>query len=414
MRIGFFCPHSDPLARLGEPDAGGQCVYEAKVATALAKLHHEIRCYTRHQGDKPRQEAIVDGADVCRFLMGPEGFLRKEDMGQHLAEFVHELNHVHGPWLETADVLHGHYWDGGVAALAVSLASGRPLVFTSHSLGALKQDSLPDNNLYHYDVRIPAERRVMAAADRIIALSSVEKHALTERYGIDPEKIRIVPGGVDVDQFAPKGSKDENKALVGIDADFMVFTIGRLDARKGFIELIDCMPVVVRGMEARGHSVCFMLPCGPETPSDEERELRRHLQEHAEALGVAGHIRWFHRLPDRQLHQTYAAADVFVCPSLYEPFGLVLVEAMAAATPVVATCHGGPMDIVSDGEDGYLVDPLNTKQMAARILDVLGADGEARASMGEKALTKARERYAWTAVGRQIAAVYEEIAGEQS
>lgn len=412
MRIGFMCPHSDPLARTGEPDSGGQCVYEAKVAAALAGQGHEVRCYTRHYGDKMKTEMIADNAGVYRIRMGPGGFLRKEDMGPHLCEFSHHAGVADAAWLQTADVLHGHYWDGGVAALAVSLAYGRPLAFTSHSLGALKRDSLPDNKLYRYDVRIPAERRVMAAADRIVALSRVEERALIERYGVHPDKVRVVPGGVEVDQFSPRGSKSENKAAIGIDADFLVFTIGRLDARKGFAELIDCMPTVVRIMAERSRSVRFMLPGGPETPSDGERELRDHLQRHAEALGVAEYVHWFHRLPDDQLHHAYAAADVFVCPSLYEPFGLVLVEAMAAATPVVATCHGGPLDIISDGEDGYLVDPLNTEQMASRILAVLGAGSAERSAMGEKAIAKARQRYAWPAVARQIASVYQEMLGE--
>jgi len=410
MRIGFFCPHSDPLARLGEPDSGGQCVYEAKVAGALAEQGHEVRCYTRLSKSKPKQEFISTGAEVVRLPMGPEGFLRKEEMGPHLPEFVYQAIEKQASWLEMVDVLHGHYWDGGVTALAASLAFGKPLVFTSHSLGALKQDSLPDNSLYHYDVRIPAERRIMAAAGRIIALSSVEKQALMRRYGVNPEKICIVPGGVEVEQFRPKGSKRENKAAIGIDADFLVFTIGRLDARKGFIQLIDCVPAVVHAMAERGKSVCFMLPCGPEEPSDKERELRNYLLEHAKTLGITEHIHWFHRLPDDQLHHTYAAADVFVCPSLYEPFGLVLVEAMAAATPVVATCNGGPVDIVSEGKDGFLADPLNTGQMSARILDVLTASSEVRAAMGEKALAKARQKHAWSAVAKQIAAVYVELA----
>jgi glycosyltransferase involved in cell wall biosynthesis len=409
VRIGFFCPHSDPLARVGEPDAGGQCVYEARVAASLAAMDHEVRCYTRHYGRKKRHEGISPGAEVFRYPMGPEGFLRKEDMGQYLAEFSHHLHADQEPWLKGAEILHGHYWDGGVAALTASLAFGKPLLFTSHSLGALKQDRLPDRHTYRYDIRIPAERRVMQAADGIIALSSVEQSALMERYGIEERKIHVVPGGVDVNRFAPRGTKQENKNLLGIRTDHMVFTVGRLDARKGFVELVEAMPRVIREVERRGQSVCFMMPAGPRHPSGSEADVKRSLQERARKLGVRKHIRWFSRLAEEELLRCYAAADVFVCPSLYEPFGLVLVEAMASGTPVVATQRGGPVDIVTPGVDGYLADPQNSEELAARILDVLLAGPERSGAMGQAALKKAHERYSWPAVASRIAAVYAKV-----
>ncbi|MFQ5356477.1 MAG: glycosyltransferase [Mariprofundaceae bacterium] len=407
MQIGFFCPHSDPLAELGEPDAGGQCLYEAKVATALvAAEKNSVHCFSRIGTEKKQRETITPGAEVYRYAMGPEGFLRKEDMGPYLGEFFHHVMADQNSWLAQADIFHGHYWDGGVSALAASLAHGKPLAFTSHSLGALKQVRLPDNSIYRYDVRIPAERRVMQAADGIIALSSVEEAAIVQRYGINKEKIHIVPGGVDVESFSPEADKADYKQALGISSDLMVFTVGRLDARKGFSELLQALPDVIREVEGQGRSITMMMPSGPDDASGSEAELIQHLWETSESLGVQGHIRWFSHLSDEELQRCYAAADVFVCPSLYEPFGLVLVEAMAAATPVVATCHGGPVDIVDEGIDGYLADPRDAIRLAARLLDILLSDETRRANMGKAAREKAQNRYAWPAVARQIEAVY--------
>jgi len=410
MQIGFFCPHSDPMAELGEPDAGGQCLYEASVAASLAADgDNRVRCFTRLSTGKTKLEPITPGAEVYRYPMGPDGFLRKEDMGPWLGEFSHLLMADQNSWLSQADIFHGHYWDGGVTALAASLAHGKPLAFTSHSLGALKQDRLPDNDAYRYDIRIPAERRVMQAADGIIALSSVEEEAIVQRYGIDREKIYIVPGGVDVESFAAAGARLECKRTLGIDSDLLLFTVGRLDARKGFSELLQALPGVIRTVEDSGQTITVMMPFGPEDATDAELELRLHLQEKAEKLGINTHMRWFSHLSDEQLRCCYAAADVFVCPSLYEPFGLVLVEAMAAATPVVATNRGGPVDIVDEGVDGYLADPGNAGQLSGRILDILMRNEDQRAAMGKAARKKARNRYAWSAVARQIEAVYGEI-----
>jgi len=164
VRIAFFCPHSDPLAATGEPDAGGQCVYEARVAEQLARLGHEVRIFTRHWGGKAARQDICDGAAVFRYPMGPEGFLRKEDMGPHLAEFVQHTLSEQSAWLRHADAFHGHYWDGGASALTASLAFGKPLLFTSHSLGLLKRGRIADPTLdgskFHYDVRIRAEKNL--------------------------------------------------------------------------------------------------------------------------------------------------------------------------------------------------------------------------------------------------------------
>ncbi len=407
MQIGFFCPHSDPLAELGEPDAGGQCLYEASVAAALAAGgENRVRCFSRLGSGKRVRESISAGAEVYRYPMGPKGFLRKEDMGPWLAEFSHHLMADQNSWLAQADIFHGHYWDGGVSALAASLAHGKPLVFTSHSLGILKQDRLPDSDTYRYDIRIPAEQRVMRAADGIIALSSVEEDALVNRYGVDREKIHIVPGGVDVESFAAAGTRLECKRALGIDSGLLLFTVGRLDVRKGFSELLQALPEVIRQVEDSGQTITVMMPVGPKDATETEAELRKQLHAKAKMLGIDGHMRWFSPLSDEELRRCYAAADLFVCPSLYEPFGLVLVEAMAAGTPVVATNRGGPVDIVDDGIDGYLADPGNAAQLARRLLDILMLDRDRRIAMGEAAREKARNRYAWPAVARQIEAVY--------
>ncbi len=413
MRIAFFSPHSDPLAAPGEPDAGGQCVYEARVAAALGALGHEVRTYTRHWGDKKTCETIAEGADVHRYRMGPEGFLRKEDMGPYFAEFTQQVLADQRGWLESADILHGHYWDGGATALNASLALGKPLVFTSHSLGQLKSDRVPDpapdRSTFRYQIRIPAERKILRASDGVIALSKVERDALTGRYGAEASNIHIVPGGVEVDAFQVTGRKADLKSQLGISTDFMLFSVGRLDPRKGFLELIEAIPPIVAGLAPADRTVTFMLPAGPDQSSPQEAAYRSAMQERAVALGVTSHIRWFPRLSDEALRMHYAAADAFLCPSPYEPFGLVLVEAFASGTPVVATCHGGPQEIVTVGKDGYLAEPSDPEAFSAGILNILLASAAEQKTMGEAALHKAHERYAWSAVAQQIADAYQDL-----
>lgn len=413
MRIAFFCPHSDPLAATGEPDAGGQCVYEAKVAAGLAALGHELRAYTRRWNGKPARAEIAPGAEVLRYPMGPEGFLRKEDMGPHLPEFAAALLADQRDWLAEAHVFHGHYWDGGAAALMAGLSLGRPVAFTSHSLGRLKRDRLPDptpdGSQFRYDLRIGAETRVLAAADRVIALSRSETDALVEGYAMDADKVRIIPGGVDLDAFGGCPDKGELQRRLGFDTDFLLFTAGRLDPRKGFLELIQAIPGVLARLAPQGRSVTFCIPAGPERPSSDERDYRDALRAESRRLGVEWAIYWFQRLEDDALKAYYRAADLFLCPSLYEPFGLVVVEAFASGTPVVATNRGGPAEIVTHGIDGYLADPADTEAFAGCIADALLAPEAQRRDMRRAALTKACDLYGWPAVAAAVAAVYGEL-----
>lgn len=410
MRIAFFCPHSDPLAATGEPDSGGQCLYEARVAAQLAEMGHEVRAFTRDRGDKPESAQIAPGAMVYRHAMGPAGFLRKEDMGPHLAQFTARVLEGHGEWLAACDVIHGHYWDGGASALTAALGLGKPLVFTSHSLGRLKRDRLPDDTpggaRFNYDLRIRAEHRILDAADKVIALSGNENEALVERYGTAAAKIAVVPGGVDISAFAPCDDKQALQRQLGFMSDYMLFTAGRLDPRKGFLQLLDALPVVLERLKSVGKSATFCLPAGPKDPSPEERAYRDALHDRAGQLGIADVIHWFNRLDDDQLKTWYRAADLFLCPSHYEPFGLVLVEAFASGTPVVATSRGGPADIVTPAIDGYLADPMNPREFGGHIADALLASASVRKAMQRAALEKARSRYSWRAIARAVEAVY--------
>lgn len=416
MRIAFFSPHSDPLAAPGQPDSGGQCTYEREVALHLARLGYEVRVFTRLWGLGAPREPIAESATVYRYPMGPAGFLRKEDMGPYLPQFTAAMMADQLEWLGTADVFHGHYWDGGVCAAAAGLSLGKPMVFTAHSLGALKRDRLPDSDpdgaVFRYAVRIAAERRILGAADAAIALGQVERDALVQRYACDPAKIAVIPGGVDLSAFRRCDDKARLQRRLGFATDFVLLTVGRLDPRKGFLELMEAIPRVLRELADAGKSATFLMPLGSEPAAPEEAAYRVRLVERAKALGIEPAIHWFPRLSDEDLRQYYSAADLFLCPSPYEPFGLVLVEAFASGTPVVATPHGGPSEIVSSGEDGYLADPRRPAEFASAILRALLVSAADRRRMQQAAFAKAKRLYAWESVAARIAERYSRLASE--
>ena len=175
------------------------------------------------------------------------------------------------------------------------------------------------------------------------------------------------------------------------------------------MELICAIPHVVDVLQKTEQTVTFLLPAGPPKLTVDEANYKRSLEEKADSLGVRQYIQWFDRLSDSNLRLHLAAADVFVCASPYEPFGLIVVESFASGTPVVATCHGGPAEIVTPGKDGYLAEPREEKDFASRIVELLTSEESKRVKMGRAAMEKARARYAWGAVANQIADVYSGI-----
>lgn len=414
-RILFVSPHSDPLGRIGDPDTGGQCVYERELARALTNIAPgvQVDAFTRWHSDKPRVERIAEEATVYRVPCGGDGFIRKEDLDPVLPEFVANAQALAAEMGARYDLVHGHYWDGGVAGLWLARGWGLPFVFTSHSLGKVKQRDLPDESLYHYSVRIPAEVEAMAQANLVIALSRVEEGYIRDLYGLKDARVAITPGGVDTTFFAPQGDPRELRQTLGMAQpdELLALALGRLDPRKGFPYLVAAAPEVIRRVEAAGKRVRFFISAGGREPlTEEESAERARIVAGIAQSGRADCFTLVNKLDLSRVPAYYTAADVFVAPSPYEPFGLVIVEAMACGAPVVATNQGGPPEIISEGQDGYLVYPADTALLAKRITSLL-LDDAARQGFRRRAREKAVSTFSWPAIARRIYSLYQQQAG---
>lgn len=409
-RILFVSPHSDPLGRIGDPDTGGQCVYERELGRALAAISPDVSVdvYTRWYGSKPRVERIADRAMVYRIPCGGDAFIRKEDLGPVLPEFVANALTQASELGAQYDLVHGHYWDGGVAGLALARHYHAPFVFTSHSLGKVKQRDLPDESLYHYETRIPSETEAMSHAQLVISLSTVEEGYIRDLYGLVAANVAVVPGGVDTTFFSPRGDPQELRQALGMARadEALVLALGRLDPRKGFPYLVAAAPEVIRRVEAAGHKARFFISAGGGEPlTEEESAERARIEQGIAATGRPDCFTLVSKLDLSRVPEYYSAADVFVAPSPYEPFGLVVIEAMACGAPVIATNQGGPPEIISEGKDGYLVHPSDTTLLADRIATLLLDDAE-RARFRFRAREKAVSTYSWEAIARRIFALY--------
>ncbi|MBT0769632.1 glycosyltransferase [Kineosporia sp. J2-2] len=402
MRIGMISEHASPLAALGGQDAGGQNVYVASLARALAARGHEVAVYTRRDDPYlPDVVEMVPGVTVVHVPAGPARVLPKDEMLRWMPDFGRWLAET---WLLGAagrpDVLHANFWMSGVAALTANqLVPGRriPLVQTFHALGSVKRrfqgarDTSPAR-------RIAVERMLAETADLVLATCSDEVAEL-HRAGAARCHVRVVPCGVDVERFAPEGST--HTPVPSSPGVLNLVCVGRLVPRKGIDTVVDALPrvpgarlVVVGGPEASG------LHHDPEARRLLDRARRHGVADRVELTGAVGQD----RLPG-----LLRRADVVVATPWYEPFGIVPLEAMAVGRPLVGSAVGGLLDTVKDGETGILVPPRDPGALAAALRRLAG-DEELRARMGRAARRRAERHYGWSRVAEQVEEAYRSVA----
>ncbi|MEW2158771.1 glycogen synthase [Streptomyces sp. NPDC007189] len=379
MRVGL-------LTREYPPDVyGGAGVHVEFLARELASLVDlEVHCWGEGRGVgvvRHRPWSVLDGANDA------------------LRTFSVDLSIAAA--LEGRELVHSHTWYAGLAGHVAKLLHGVPHVVTAHSLEPLrpwKAEQLGGG----YALSSWAERTAIEAADAVIAVSGAMREDILACYpALDPAAVHVVHNGIDTRLYRPDHGTD---ALTrhGIDPTrpYVLF-VGRITRQKG-------VPHLLRAVRDIDPGVQVVLCAGaPDTP-----EIDREFRELFEELSrVRAGVFWIPQmLPRPEVIQLLTRAAVFACPSVYEPLGIVNLEAMACGTPVVASRVGGIPEVVDDGRTGLLVDVDDDFEPGlARALDTVLGDPEAARRMGEAGRRRAAEEFGWDAVARRTAALYEEI-----
>jgi D-inositol-3-phosphate glycosyltransferase len=385
--------HTCPLAAPGGKETGGMNVYVRELSRELSRMGFEVDVYTRSQSPSiPRVVALGERAHVIHLPAGPEAPMPRERLADYLDEFVdgvEEWRIARGDY----DLIYAHYWLSGEAGLALRGRWGVPLFQMFHTLARLKNSVARSPGEVEPRRRVDAEARLVRTVDRIVAANVVERDHLARHYGAEPGRIAVVPCGVDTSLFRP-GDRAEARRRLGLDGRPLVLYVGRLEPIKGLDILFDAM-----GSLRAGGLPVELLVVGGDT--DESRmgyevQLRQGLQ--ARALGASVHFLG----PQAQdvLREYYVAADVTVLPSYYESFGMVALEAMACASPVVGTRVGGLTTTVRDGVTGYLVPEGDVMALAGRLADLLG-DPDAGERLGREGARWAVQ-HRWPCVAEAI------------
>ena len=290
-----------------------------------------------------------------------------------------------------ADVVHAHTWYVSFAGLLVQALADIPLVVTLHSLEPLrpwKAEQLGAG----YQISSWVERTAVESAARVIAVSAQMRADILANFRVDPQRVRIVHHGVDAEAFRRTERRDA-LARHGIDRPYVLF-VGRISEQKGIFTLLEAADAFA------GDALLVLCASSPDTPSIEARL----------AAAVAGrpHVRWINAmLPVHEVVELYSHARAFVCPSVYEPFGLINLEAMACETPVIATRVGGIPEVVVDDETGWLVPPGDAAALAGAVRRLL-ADPERAPRFGRAGRRRVEEHFSWAVIAERTLEVYRE------
>lgn len=312
-------------------------------------------------------------------------------------------------------VVHCHTWYSHFGGILAKLCYGVPLVLTVHSLEPLrpwKREQLGRG----YDFSCWVERTAIEMADAVVAVSRETKADVLRLFNVSEEKVKVIYNGIDPEEYRKVTSTGALRRW-GIDPEipFLLF-VGRITRQKGIVHLARAIRYLNRDFQV---VLCAGAADTPEIAAEMERAVAEARQHHPRVV-------WINEMVDKPtVYELYSHAAVFCCPSIYEPFGIINLEAMACETPVVASAVGGIKEVVVHGETGYLVpleqqqespfEPLNPDQfardLAARINELM-ADPAKRERFGKAGRARVLEHFSWAAIARQTKALYEAVCAQ--
>jgi glycogen synthase len=316
--------------------------------------------------------------------------------------------------VKEADLVHGHTWYTHFAGCLLKELLDIPLVLTVHSLEPhrpWKEEQLANA----YAVSTWLEKTALLNADGVIAVSHSIKEDVQQLYGISPAKIRVIHNGIDLDYYKPTFDR-EIISSYGIDPDkpFVLF-VGRITRQKGIIHLVNGLPHLNRDIQ--------VVLCAGEPDTEEiGMEMKQRVEE-VKATSK-NQIIWISEfLPEDHIVVLNSHASLFACPSVYEPFGIINLEAMACNTPVVASAVGGIPEVVVHNETGLLVDfegkdnfePRHPEQFSrdlAAAINQLLASPEKLKAMGIESRQRVEQHFSWKNIARQTLEYYREVIGK--
>jgi alpha-maltose-1-phosphate synthase len=383
---------------------GGAGVHVEYLSKALARfVPVEVRCFGDQEIEK--ENLRVRGYQIWeemkhntdpRFVGALGAFSRSLAMAKDTLD---------------ADIVHCHTWYTQMGGLLASQLWEIPFVLTTHSLEPLRPWKVEQLGAgYHLSSWM--ERTAIEQASAVIAVSRETRNDILRLFSVAPERVFIIHNGIDLEEYRKVDEKDALETY-GIDPErpYVLF-VGRITRQKGIIHLVNAIPHISNDIQV------VLCAGAPDT-----EEIGREMTERVREVSTNREsVIWIDRmLPREEVVQLYSHAAVFCCPSVYEPFGIINLEAMACETAVVASAIGGIPEVVVPDETGLLVDltleeetfePTDPQQYShdlASAINTVGLDPDLREKFGQNGRKRAEEHFSWTAIARKTLELYQSL-----
>lgn len=406
-RIAVLSVHTSPLAQPGVGDGGGLNVLVRKLATALARKGASVDVYTRRTSpDEPSVVSVEPGFEVHAIQAGSPSPLPKEDLPLVLEEFrTGVLKRLSSPE-HASEALWSHYWLSGLVGHYLKHELELPFLATFHTLSKVKEQALSSLRGDGSQSREPcwreaAEEEIVQCADGLIVSTFTEAEELSRLYGANRERVHVIRPAVDHAYYAPGDRLAARRALgLGQGGEILLF-VGRIQPLKRprlaleiFSRLRSSWPdlrlVIIGG------------PSGPEGIAEMD-SLERGIR----AIDAREQVLLVPPQPHELLSTWYRASDLCVVPSYSESFGLVALEAAACGIPVIASRSGGLVEVVRDGETGFLIPPQDTSGFL-RTANMLLSSPELRDRLGKAAARRAA-KFNWGLAGEMVLGLLKDL-----
>ncbi len=407
-RIALISVDGDPAVAIGQEEAGGQSVYVRQGGEALANLGWQVDMFTRR--NSVDQSAVIQHGPCYRTIRlkaGPPELIPRDQLFEHLPEFVRAFQDFQQREGFQYSLVHTNDWLS--AWVAMELKQHQPLiqVHTYHSLGAVKYQAVTDIPMIATK-RLAVEKACLETAERVVATSPqevVDLRSLVSQQGA----IEMIPGGTDdIERFGTIRRLAARQQL-GIAANTkLVFYVGRFDQRQGIATLVWAV-----AMSNHRKANLQLMIGGGSCPGKSDGIERDRIEKLVADLGLTELTTFLGQIEPMELPLYYAAADVCVVPSHYEPFGLVAIEAMASRTPVVASQVGGLRYTVVPGMTGFLVPPRDEVAFATAIDRVLALSAW-RDHLGELGRQRVEAMFSWTSVAARLSELYSRLLAQSA
>jgi alpha-maltose-1-phosphate synthase len=403
MRIAIFTNEYPPNVYGG---AGVHVEYLARELALADDAAHQVDVFSFGEQCEDRGNLRVRG-------IGPLVQLPAHDArhARLLDALVRDLAMVGA--VAAPDIVHCHTWYSHLAGCLAAPLNGAKLILTTHSLEPHRPWKAEQLGTA-YNATLWIERTSYQNAHGVIAVSQAMKHDVQSLYGVEPDRVRVIHNGIDPDEYCRRSAPHTVRRL-GVDPDVpYVLFVGRITRQKGILHLVRAIPHMRTGTQ--------VVLCAGAPDTDEIAREMAELVENARQESAADIIWIPEMLPKEDVIALYSHAAVFVCPSVYEPFGIINIEAMACEAPVVASAVGGIPEIVVPGETGTLVhfeargdgsaepvDPDAFGHALAEAVNGLLDDPVLRARMGQAARQRVVDHFSWRSIAGQTLGFYSEV-----